>query len=106
MILATTDSIEGRRIARVLGVARGNTIRAKHIGYDIQAYIRNLTGGEVKEYTKLLSESREQAIDRMIIDAERMGANAIVGVRITTAMIMMGAAEIMVYGTAVILEDD
>lgn len=106
MIVATTENVAGRRVARVLGLVRGNTIRARHIGRDVQALVRNLAGGEVREYTKLMSESREQAIDRMIQEAERLGANAILGVRITTSMVMQGAAEIMVYGTAVVLEEE
>ncbi len=105
MIVATTENLPGRRIARVLGLVRGNTIRARHIGRDIYAAFRNLAGGEVREYTKMLAESREQAIDRMVEEAEQLGANAVVGVRFTTSMIMTGAAEIMAYGTAVVWEE-
>lgn len=101
MILSTTDTIAGREIEAVLGVARGNTIRAKHIGTDIIASLRNLVGGEVSEYTKLMGESREQATDRMIRHARDMGADAIVGMRFSTSMITQGAAEILAYGTAV-----
>lgn len=104
MIVTTTESVTGHRITRSFGLVRGNTIRARHIGRDITALIRNITGGEIREYTKLMSESREQAIDRMVAEAERLGANAVVGVRFMTAMVMSGAAEILCYGTAVTLE--
>lgn len=101
MILATTSDIPGRRIDKVLGLVRGNTIRARHIGRDIQAALRNLTGGEVHEYTKLMAESREQAIDRMIEEAETMGAEAVIGLRFQTCEVAKGAAEMLCYGTAV-----
>jgi uncharacterized protein YbjQ (UPF0145 family) len=104
MIVTTTETLPGRRITRVLGLVRGNTIRARHIGRDVQAVIRNLAGGEIREYTKMMAESREQAIDRMTEEAESLGANAVVGVRFTTSMIMSGAAEILCYGTAVVQE--
>lgn len=106
MIVATTHTIPGKRIVRPLGLVRGNTIRATHVGRDILAHMRNLLGGEVMEYTKLMAQSREQSIDRMIEEAERLGANAIVGVMFGTSMIMMGAAEMLCYGTAVIVEDE
>lgn len=105
MIVATTDDIPGKRITRALGLVRGNTIRARHLGRDIVAALRNIAGGEIREYTKLLAESREQAIDRMVEEAERLGASAIVGVRFTTSMVMSGAAEILCYGTAVVCEE-
>lgn len=105
MILATTDEIAGRKIVKVLGLVRGNTIRARHIGRDITALMRNIAGGEVLEYTKLLAESREQSIDRMVQDAEGLGANAVVGLRFSTSMVMAAAAETMCYGTAVIVQD-
>ena len=105
MILATTEAVVGKRIVKVLGLVRGSTIRARHIGRDITAVIRNIAGGEIPEYTKLLAESREQSIDRMIHEAERLGANAIVGVRFSTSAIMGAAAEVMCYGTAVLLEE-
>jgi len=105
MILATTEAILGQRTVKVLGLVRGNTVRARHIGRDISAIVRNIAGGEITEYTKLLAESREQSIDRMIEEAERLGANAIVGVRFSTSSIMGAAAEVMCYGTAVVLED-
>jgi uncharacterized protein YbjQ (UPF0145 family) len=106
MIVTTTDDLPGRRITRILGLVRGNTIRARHLGRDIQAVIRNVTGGEIREYTKMLAESREQALDRMTEEAEAVGANAVVGVRFTTSMVMSGAAEIMCYGTAVRYEEE
>ena len=104
MIVVTTDSVPNSRIVRVLGLVRGNTIRARHIGRDLTALMRNIAGGEIVEYTKLLGESREQAIDRMIDEAERLGANAIVGMRLSTSMVMAAAAEILAYGTAVVIE--
>lgn len=106
MIVSTTDSLPARRISRILGLVRGNTIRARHLGRDIQAVIRNVAGGEIREYTKMLAESREQALDRMIDEAEAMGADAVIGVRFTTSMVMSGAAEIMCYGTAVRSEEE
>lgn len=104
MLLTTIDTIPGKTIVKHLGLVRGNTIRARHIGKDILAGLRNLVGGEIAEYTKLLGESREQAIDRMLEEARRLGANAIVGVRFSTSEVMTHAAEILVYGTAVVVE--
>ncbi|MFW5683223.1 MAG: YbjQ family protein [Spirochaetota bacterium] len=104
MILATTETVPGRRIATALGLVRGNTIRARHLGKDIAAAFKNLAGGEITDYTKMMAESREQSLDRMIEDAEALGADAIVGIRFTTSSVMQGAAEILVYGTAVTLE--
>jgi uncharacterized protein YbjQ (UPF0145 family) len=106
MIVCTTAEITGQRIVRVLGLVRGNTIRARSIGRDVMAVMRNITGGEVHEYTKMLAESREQAIDRMIEDAEALGANAVITVRFQTSYVMKGAAEIMCYGTAVVTEPE
>jgi len=106
MIISTADTIPGMRIVRVLGLARGNTIRARHIGKDIVAAFKNLVGGEVEEYTKMLAESREQAIDRMTERAVELGANAVVAMRLGTSSVMQGAAEIVAYGTAVIIEDE
>jgi uncharacterized protein YbjQ (UPF0145 family) len=106
MIVSTMESLPGRRISRILGLVRGNTIRARHLGRDIQAVIRNVAGGEIREYTKMLAESREQALDRMTDEAEALGANAVLGVRFTTSMVMSGAAEIMCYGTAVRYEEE
>jgi uncharacterized protein YbjQ (UPF0145 family) len=104
MILATTDTIEGRRISEVLGMVRGNTVRARQVGRNILAGMRGLVGGEVVEYTKLMAESREQALDRMIEHAKQQGAHAVVGVRFSTSEVMTNAAEVLVYGTAVRLE--
>jgi uncharacterized protein YbjQ (UPF0145 family) len=105
MIVTTTPTVEGRRIERTLGLVRGNTIRTRHLGRDIMAVMRNIVGGEVSEYTKLFAEAREQALDRMVEDAEELGANAIVGVRFTTAEVMSAAAELLAYGTAVVLAE-
>lgn len=104
MVISTTDQIEGKRIVETLGLVRGSAIRTRHVGRDIVAFLRNLIGGEVPEYTKLMAQSREQAIQRMVENAEKQGANAIVGVRFTTSMVMSGAVEILAYGTAVKLE--
>lgn len=101
MILATSHDIPGREITEVLGLVRGNTIRARHIGRDIAAILRNLVGGEVRDYTKMMAEAREQAIDRMVAEAEGLDADAITGIRFSTSFVMQGAAEFLVYGTAV-----
>jgi uncharacterized protein YbjQ (UPF0145 family) len=106
MIVVTANRVSGKRVARTLGLVRGNTIRARHIGKDIMAVMRNIVGGEVSEYTKLLAESREQALDRMVDDARGLGANAIISLRFSTSMIMGGSAELLAYGTAVVLEDE
>jgi len=105
MIITTTHQIEGRKIIRVIGLVRGNTIRARHIGRDIMAGLRTIVGGEIHEYTKLLAESREQALDRMMDEAHSLGANAIVGVNFTTSLLAAGAAELLAFGTAVVIED-
>jgi uncharacterized protein YbjQ (UPF0145 family) len=104
MLLSTTNTIEGKKIVKHLGLVKGNTIRARHIGRDIMAGLRNIVGGEITDYTKMMAESREQAIDRMIEDAQKLGANAIVQVRFATSMIMQSASEILAYGTAVVVE--
>lgn len=106
MIVVTTADVKGKRVVKVLGLAKGNTVRARHVGQDILAVLKNLVGGEVSNYTKLLAESREQALDRMVTDAQSQGANAVIMVRFQTSMIMAGTAELLVYGTAVILADD
>ena len=106
MIMTTTDAIPGKRVIKVLGLVRGNTIRARHLGRDILAVLRNIVGGEITEYTKLMAESREQALDRMRDEAARLGANAIVGLRFTTSFLSAGAAELLAFGTAVVVEDD
>ncbi len=105
MIIVTTEAIEGRKIEQVFGLVRGNTIRARNVGRDIMAGLRNIVGGEIKDYTRMLSDARDQALSRMTRDAEALGANAIVGVRFTTSQTMSGAAEILAYGTAVRLKD-
>ena len=104
MLLSTTDTIEGKKIVKHLGLVKGNTIRARHIGRDIIAILRHIIGGEITDYTKMMAESREQAADRMIEDAQNLGANAIVQIRFTTSMLMGGASEILAYGTAVVVE--
>lgn len=101
MLIVTTDFVVGKEISQVLGIARGSTVRARNIGRDIFAGLKNIVGGEISEYTKLLAEAREQAIIRMKADAERLGADAIINVRFSTAMIMQGTSEILAYGTAV-----
>ena len=106
MIIATTEKIEGKRIADTMGLVMANSVRARHVGRDIMASFRNLVGGEVGEYSKLLAESRELAVSRMVERAEKMGANAVVGTRFITAGIMGGASEILAYGTAVLIEDE
>jgi uncharacterized protein YbjQ (UPF0145 family) len=106
MIVVTTHTIQGKKIVRVLGLVRGNTVRARHVGRDIMAGMRHIIGGEIHEYTKLIAESREQAIDRMLEEAHGLGANAIVGVQFTTANITVNSAELLAYGTAVIVEDE
>ena len=102
----TVESVPGYRIVEVKGLVRGNTIRARHIGNDIMAALKTLVGGEISEYTKMLAESREQSIDRMRAEAFERGANAVIGVRFTTSTVMQGAAEILAYGTAVVLEKE
>jgi uncharacterized protein YbjQ (UPF0145 family) len=104
MMIVTSESIPGARVVKTLGLVRGNTIRARHIGRDILAVFRHIVGGEIGEYTKLLGESREQALDRMCAEAKRLGANAIVGLRFSTSMVMTGAAELLAYGTAALME--
>ena len=104
MIVVTTDFVPGRKISKELGLVRGNTIRARHIGRDIMAGLRNIVGGEITDYTKMMAESREQAIDRMIEEAESLGADAVINIRFATSMIMQSASEILAYGTAVKLE--
>ncbi len=106
MIVVTTDTVPDKRIVKTLGIVRGNTVRARHIGKDILAALRNIVGGEVHEYAKLISESREQALDRMVAEAESLGANAVIATRFTTSMMMGGAAELLAVGTAAVVEDD
>ncbi len=104
MIITTSDQVEGKTITKTTGLVRGSTIRARHLGRDIMAGLRGVVGGEVTEYTKMMAEAREQAIHRMVEDAEKQGANARDSLRFTTSMIMSGASEILAYGTGVILE--
>ena len=101
MILSTIETVPNREITAIVGIARGSTVRARNIGRDIFAGLKNIVGGEIEEYTRLQAESREQAMQRMVEDAQAMGADAIVNIRFTTAMIMQGTAEILAYGTAV-----
>ena len=105
MMVVTTDEISGKRVIKTLGIVRGSTIRATHIGGDILSFLRTLVGGEIHEYVKLMGEAREQAIDRMLNEARELDADAIITVRFATSEIMSGAAELLVYGTAVKLED-
>lgn len=105
MILSTVDEIAGKEVVEVLGLVRGNTIRARHVGKDIMAGFKNIVGGEITDYTKMLAESREQALDRMITDARALGADAIIGIRFSTSSVMQGAAELLAYGTAVRVRD-
>ena len=104
MLLSTTDTIPGKKVVKHIGLVRGNTIRARHIGRDILAILRNIVGGEISDYTKLMGESREQSIDRMVEESKKLGANAIVAIRFSTSEVMNSAAEILVYGTAVVVE--
>jgi uncharacterized protein YbjQ (UPF0145 family) len=103
MIITTSDNIEGKRITKVVGLVRGSTIRAKHLGKDIMAAFRGLAGGEISEYTKMMAEAREEAIQRMVADAEKQGANAVIGMRFGTSMVMQNAAEVLAYGTGVVV---
>ncbi len=104
IILSTTESIPHREILEIIGIARGGTVRARHIGRDITAIFKAIVGGEIAEYTKLQADSREQALQRMVEDAQAHGADAVIGVRISTSMVMNGASEISAYGTAVKLK--
>ena len=104
MIITTTDTIPNKEVVEILGIARGSTVRARNIGRDIFAGLKNIVGGEISEYTRLQAESREQAMQRMKDDARKMGADAVINVRMTTAMIMQGTAEILSNGTAVKLK--
>ena len=104
MIITTAEKIEGKNISRTIGLVKGSTIRARHVGRDIMAGLRSIVGGEIIDYTKMMAESREQALQRVIEDAEAQGANAIVGLRFTTSMVMQNASEILAYGTGVVVE--
>jgi len=106
MIVVTSETVANHRIVRTLGLVRGNTVRARHVGKDILAGLRNIVGGEIHEYSKLMAESREQTIDRMIAEATQLGANAIITTRFTTSVMMGGAAELLAIGTAVMIEPE
>ena len=105
-IVVTSPTVPGKAVVRTLGLVSGNAVRARHVGKDILAGLRNIVGGEIIEYAKLLAESREQALDRMVTQAEKRGANAVVSMQFSTSVIMGGAAEMMAYGTAVIVDDN
>ena len=104
MIITTSDQVEGKKITNTIGLVRGSTIRARHVGRDIMAGLRSLVGGEIVDYTKMMAEAREQALQRMVEDAEGKGANAVVSMRFATSMIMSNASEILAYGTGVVVE--
>ena len=106
MLVVTTHDIPGRRIVKVVGLVKGNTIRARHLGRDIVAGLKNMVGGEISDYTKMIAECREEALDRMLAQAKANGANAVVGMRFATCEMMEHAAELLAYGTAVVIEDD
>ena len=105
MIVVTTESIANRKVTRTLGVVKGNTVRACHLGEDLMAYVKNLVGGELIEYTEVIAQAREQAVDRMIQEARALGADAVVGLRFSTFYVTQGTTEIMAYGTAVCTGD-
>jgi len=106
MILTNTEFIPGKKITEVLGLVRGSSVRARHVGTDFLAWLRNLVGGEIREYTKMMAETREQALDRMTEEAVKLGADAVINIRFQTSQIMTGAAELMAYGTAVKVENE
>ena len=106
MIVTPASHIVGQRVVKTLGLARGNTIRARHLGKDVLAVFKNIVGGEIEEYSKMMGEAREQAIDRMVADAKSLGANAITDMRFSTAYVMGSAAEIVAYGNAVVIEPE
>jgi uncharacterized protein YbjQ (UPF0145 family) len=104
MTITTSGSIAGKKIIKTIGLVKGNTIRARHLGRDILAFLKLLVGGEIEDYTKMMAESREQALDRMVEEAQQQGANAVIDVRFSTSYLMSSAAEILAYGTAVVVE--
>ncbi len=104
MIITTSDQVEGKTITKTIGLVKGSTIRARHLGKDIMAGLRGMVGGEISEYTKMMAEAREEALQRMVEDAEKKGASAVVSMRFSTSMIMQNAAEVLAYGTGVVLE--
>jgi len=105
VILVTTETVPGKKTIKTIGLVRGNTIRARHLGHDFMAFLRNVVGGEIVDYTKMMAEAREQALDRLAEDAAALGANSVVGLRITTTMMMQSAAEFLAYGTAVVVKE-
>lgn len=105
MMITTTHEVAGKKIVRTVGLVRGNTIRARHLGHDFMAGLKNMVGGEISDYTKMIAECREEALDRMVAEARANGANAVVGVRFATSEMMEHAAELLAYGTAVVIED-
>lgn len=106
MLIVTSENVANHRIVKTLGLVRGNTVRARHVGKDILAGLRTIVGGEIHEYTKLMAESREHTIDRMSAEALRLGANAIIATRFTTSVILGGSAELLAVGTAVVIEPE
>jgi uncharacterized protein YbjQ (UPF0145 family) len=106
MLVVNTEFVPGKRVVRILGLVQGNTVRAKHIGRDIAASLKNIVGGELKGYTELLTESRRQAVERMLAQAQQLGANAVLNVRFSTSSVTQGASELYAYGTAAMVEDD
>jgi len=106
MIVVNTESIPGYRILEVKGIVQGNTVRAKHVGRDIAASLKNIVGGELRGYTELLTESRREAMERMLAQAQQLGANAVLNVRFSTSSVTSGAAELYAYGTAVVVSPD
>jgi uncharacterized protein YbjQ (UPF0145 family) len=106
MLIVTSEAVAGHRIVKTLGLVRGNTVRARHLGKDILAGLRNIVGGEIHEYGKLIGESREQSLDRMAAEAQKLGANAVIATRFTTSVMAAGAAELLAVGTAVVIEPE
>ncbi len=106
MIIVTTDEIPGKKVTRVLGLVRGSTVRARHLGRDIMALLRGLVGGEIHQYTKLLAESREHALDRLVAEAKGLGANAVVCLRFMTSQVAPNMAVLLAYGTSVVIDNE
>ena len=104
MIIVTSCRVEGKEVGKTVGLVSGSTIRARHVGRDIKAGLKSIIGGEITDYTKMMSDARDEAVRRMVADAEKKGANAVIGMRFTTSMIMPNAAEVLAYGTAVVLK--
>ncbi len=104
MIIVTANQIEGKTISKTVGLVKGSTIRARHVGRDIMASLRGLVGGEISEYTKMMAQAREESLARMVEDAESKGANAVIAMRFGTSMVMQNASEVVAYGTGVVLE--